>query len=255
MLDYRAWIVAGLILLSTAGAYVVWLKRPRAVAQTRSLSAAGQPPNAVSKVVTKSLHIEGCDKDFIVKPGELVEPRVIPDAPLDRFHNIYSTETKRDKAGILTWDRDPYSLTGGYFGAEKPGGFVGISVNQGHVVETLDDIELGIDSFGTIFRKIRDRKVETHESVERIDGNWTLRVSLYSACGHRFRSEYSRTIPSSPEVDRLIAPRTTGPDGRALPATGPWRSDIFMNKVVFQYALTPSNGHDAPLAGSPSEHD
>jgi hypothetical protein len=256
MLDYRAWIIAGLILLSAAGAYVIWLTRPRAVAQTRSLSAAGHPSSAASK--TSTLHVEGCNEDFIVKPGELVEPRAVPGASLDQFRNIYGTETKHDKTGILTWDRDPYSLTEGPSGSQEHENFVQLSLNQGHVIETLDGVDLGIDSFGAIFRQMRDRKVEAHESIEHSDNNWTLRVSMYSACGHKFRSEYSRTIPGSPEVDRLIAPRTTTPDGHALPVTVPpglWRSDIFMNKVIFQYALTPSNGHDAPMEGSPSEHD
>jgi hypothetical protein len=240
MLDHRAWIVACLIVLSAAGAYVVWTKRPRAGYHARSLTAPGNPAGA--GIVTRTLHIDGCEKGFIVKPGELVEPRTVPGAPIDQVRSIYGKETKRNKNGILTWDLDPYSLSDGYFGAEKPENFVGISVNPGHVVETLDGIDLGIDSFATIFRKMRDRNIEIHERIDNPEGNWTFTVSFYSDCGRKFRSEYSRTLPSSPDLDKLIAPNPATPQNDVLS-----RSKPFMNKVVYDYALLPSNGHDEPV--------
>jgi len=60
MLDFRAWIIAGLILLSAAGAYVIWITRPRAVYHARSLSASGHHADSPSKPATTSLHVEGC---------------------------------------------------------------------------------------------------------------------------------------------------------------------------------------------------
>jgi len=259
MLDRRAWIISSLIVLLAAGGYVIWITRPRARYEARSLTAAGQPAKQASNIVTKSLHVEGCVKEFIVKPGELVEPRVIPGTPPDQQRAIYGKETRRDQSdgsAILTWDRDPYSLTSGYFGPERPENFVRISLNQGHVLETLDGVELGIDSFGAIFRQMRrDRKIEVHESIEHKDNSWTIRVSMYSDCGRKFRSEYSRTIPGSPEIDRMISPRPAAPGTQPASAPAPWRSDVFMNKVVYQYTLTPSNGHDETLAGDPSEHE
>lgn len=248
MLDYRAWMIAGAILLTAAGAYVIWITRPRAVLPSRSLSASGHNPN---QPITSSLHVEGCNEDFIVKPGELVEPRVVPGASLDQFRSVYGKESKREDKGIRTWDQEAFSLANGDFGAEKPGNFVQLSLNRGHVVETLDGVELGIDSFGTIFRKMRDKKVEVHERIDGGEGNWTLIVSFYSACGHKFRSEYSRMLPGSPDLDKFILPQAATVKGQTMP----WRSDVFMNKVVYDYTLVPSNGTDESIAGSPSEHD
>src|SRR5580658_1530360 len=96
MLDRRAWIIASLIVLLGAGAYVLWITRPRAKYQARSLSAAHRPPNQNPNIGTRTLHVEGCAKDFIVNTGELVEPRVVPGAPLERFRNIYGKEAKRE---------------------------------------------------------------------------------------------------------------------------------------------------------------
>jgi hypothetical protein len=255
MLDYRAWIVAGIILISAAGAYLVWYTRARAVYTARSLTAAPQPvaapAGAAAKDATKTLHVDGCEKNFVVKTGELVEPRVVPGASLEQFRSIYGKETRRDKLGIWTWDRNPFTLTDVYYGPNSLGNSVGIDVKQGHVVETLDGVELGIDSFGALFRKLRDLKVDSHESIERGDGNWTLRVTMYSACGHKYRSEYVRTLPSTPELERQILPRANDPRGGAAP----WRSDVFMNKVITDYQLVPSNGRYDSAVGNPSEHD
>jgi hypothetical protein len=250
MLDFRAWIIAGLILLSAAGAYVIWITRPRAVYTARSLSASGRPANSPSQPVTKSLHVEGCQEDFIVSPGELIEPTVVPGAPLEQFRNTYGTETKRQAPGVWQWKQEAFWLTDGDFGPQNPSDFVQISMNTNHVVETLDGIELGLDSFGTIFRKMQDKKVEIHERIVRSEGKWTFIVTMYSACGHKFRSEYTRSIPSDSQVDRQIAP-ITGANGQ----TGLWRSDVFMNKVVYDYAMKPSGGTNNSNEGSPSEHD
>jgi len=256
MLDYRAWIIAGLILLTAAGAYVIWITRPRAGYHARSLSASNKPANPGAKRVTRSLHVEGCNEDFIVNPGELVEPRVVPGASLEQFRTIYGPEakdkeTRHEQLGIFTWNQEAYSLTGSNLSPETPADSVQVALKSGHVLETLDGIEMGIDSFGTIFRKMQDKKVEVHERLVRGEGNWTLIVSMYSACGKKFRSEYWRTLPSTPEIDSFINRRAKESDG----SPGPWRSDIFMNKVVYDYALVPSYGKDESADGSPSEHD
>jgi hypothetical protein len=252
MLDYRAWIVASLIALSAAGAYVIWLERPRAGYNARSLTAANHPAGAQN--ITQTLHVEGCEKGFIVKTGELVEPRAVPGAPIDQFRNIYGKETKRNKSGILTWELDPYSLTEGSartdkLGNEEPGNFVGVSVNSGHVVETLDGIDLGIDSFATIYRKMRDRRIEVHERIDSSGDSRTFTVSFYSYCGHKFRSEYSRTLPASAELDNPPVPTATSPQNDVLS-----RAKAFMNKVVYDYSLVPSNGRDESVDASPSQH-
>jgi hypothetical protein len=245
MLDRRAWIVSCLIVLLSAGAYVIWITRPRASYTARSLTA---PPT--SKITTRTLHVDGCDKNFIVKIGELVEPRIVPGASLDQFRNIYGKETRREDRQNATWRRDAFSLTDGYYGPESLGNEVNISVNQGHVVQTLDDVELGLDSVGTLFRKMRDRKVEAHERIDSSDGKWRLTVSFFSACGRKYRSEYSVRLPGSPQTDNSILPLANGPQNGGRPL----RSGAFMNKVIYDYSLVPSGGKDEPAAGNPAEH-
>ena len=252
MLDFRAWVIAGVILLAAAGSYVIWINRPKVAQTGRSLSSAGQHGASSNKPKTISLHVDGCSDDFIVKPGELVEPKAVPGAPMDEFERLYGNPTKIED-GMAIWDSDPFRLS-----AFQNGQGVLVSLNQGHVLETLDGIEMGIDSFGTIFSKMaRDRKVQVNERIESAGGNWTLILSFYSSCGKRYRSEYSRTIPGSPEIDKLIAPHVTAPGGSSsqTPSQGVWRSDVFMNKIVSEYALVPSNGSDVSPAGSLSEHD
>jgi hypothetical protein len=250
MLDYRAWIIAAILLTAAIGSYFVWLNRTRAQFHARSLSAAPKPPN---NNPTHLLHVDGCDKDFLVKVGELVEPRVVPGAPLERFRAIYGKETRFDKLGpAWTWDKDPFTLLDVNPKPDSPGNSVSIDVKQGHVVETLDGIELGIDSFGTLLHKLRDRQIPVHERIDGPEGDWVLTVSFYSDCSHKFRSEYSRILPGGPEIDSKIVPPSNDPRAGALP----WRSDVFMNKVITHYTLAPSNGtDDSPTAGQPADHN
>jgi hypothetical protein len=109
---------------------------------------------------------------------------------------------------------------------------VHLAVNTGHVVETLDGVELGIDSFATIRHKMRDKKVEIDEQVTGDGQHWTLTTTLSSACSRRFLSQYSRTLEATAEVNRAVAP-VPGPDGKL----GPLRPDVFLNKVVYEYRL------------------
>ena len=249
MLDYRAWIVACVILLSAAGAYLLWIDRPKTTYNARSLSAGAHPSETDSKPATKSLHVDGCRQEFIVSPGELIEPTVVPGASLDDFRSLYGMETKRDPQGALMWNKYEYALSADGFGAGNPGSFLSISLNSGHVLESLDGIELGLDSMGTILRKMRDKKVEVEERIRRDGDRWVLTLSLDSACGRNFRSLYFRSLPSDPETDRQINRRSVGADGKG----GPLRSDIFMNKVVYDYVMETSDAKDD--AGELSEHD
>ena len=251
MLDYRAWIVACVLLISAAGAYLLWIYRPKATYNARSLSAGAHPADSSSKPPTKSLHVEGCNDDFIVSPGELVEPTVVPGASIEQFRNAYGKESRGKEPGVFTWTTEEYDLLTKYPNVANPGSLIEIGLNGAHVVETLDGVELGLDSFGTIFRKMGDRKVELHERIRRDEDRWILTVSMYSACGRKFRSEYFRSIPSSPEIDSLINRRAVGADGKA----GLLRSDVFMNKVAYDYILETSDGKDDSGEGEPSEHD
>jgi len=248
MLDKRAWIITGIIVLVAVGAYAVWLHRAHAYYNARSLSAAQHHGNAAPK--TKTLHVEGCKEDFIVSPGEIVEPRIAPGASIDQFRTLYGEESK-ETSGIFTWITDPFELRLAQPKSEDPDATIQIALNAGHVVETLDGIELGLDSFGTILRKMRDRKIEIHERILRNGDNWILTVSMYSACGRNFRSEYFRSVPSDPRTDSLINRRTVGPNGQP----GPLRSDVFMNKVSYDYILKISDGEDDSQDGEPAEHN
>jgi hypothetical protein len=250
MLDRRARIIASLIVLLGAGAYVLWITRSRAKYEARSLSAAQRPPGLNPNIGTRTLHVEGCAKDFIVKTGELVEPRVVPGVPLERFRNIYGKETKHVGNQTSTWSLDAFSLTESDYAPESLGNNISISVNQGHVVQTLDDIELGLDSMGTLFRKMRDRKIEVHERIDGAEGNWMLTISFFSACGRKYRSEYSVVLPGTPQIEDSIRSQVNGPQaaGKSL------NSDIFLNKVIYSYLLVPSGGKDESTDGNPSEH-
>ena len=250
MLDRRAWIVACLIVLLGAGAYVLWITRARAKYEARSLSAAQRPAGLNPNIGTRTLHVEGCAKDFIVKTGELVEPRAIPGAPLERFRSIYGKETKRRGSQSFTWTPDAFSLTESDFGSENLGNRVFISVNQGHVVQTLDDVELGLDSMGTLFRKMRDRKIEVHERIDGTEGNWMLTVSFFSSCSRKYRSEYSVVLSGTPQVEDSIKSQGSGPQAAGMPLN----SDVFLNKVIYSYSLAPSGGKDESTEGNPSEH-
>jgi hypothetical protein len=240
MLDYRAWIIAVSLLLTAAGAYLLWLYRPKATYTARSLTAAHSE--------AKNLHVEGCREDFIASPGELIEPLAVPGDSLDQFRTLYGKEPKRSDDNIHIWDQEAFSLGLSDMGNDSS---LQISVKGRHVVETLDGVELGLDSFGRIFSKMQDKKVEIHERLLKDDKNWTLIVTLYSACGRKFRSEYIRTLPRDPETDRQITqlPPAPGIDPGVL------RSDVFMNKVVYDYTMVPSNGSNQSTQGAPSEHD
>lgn len=228
--------------------YSIWLRRTRAYYNARSLSAARQHKDAAPK--TKTLHIEGCKEDFIVSPGEIVEPKIAPGATIDQFRSLYGKEEKKEN-GVFTWKTDPYELLVAQPDPGNPKTAIQIDLNGGHVVETLDGIELGLDSFGTVLRKMRDRKIEVHERILRNGDNWILTVSMYSACGHNFRAEYFRSIPSDPRTDQLINRRVPGPNGQP----GPLRSDIFMNKVTYDYILRASDGKDDSTDGEPAERN
>jgi len=251
MLDFRAWIIAGVLILAVAGAYIVWLTRAHVQYTARSLSSAPHPAAEPAKPATNSLHVDGCKEDFIVSPGEIVEPRVVPGAPIDQFRQVYGRESKPAQPGEFNWHTEAFDLKAIEPTASQTAGLQ-MSLNGGHIVESLDGVELGLDSFATILHKMQDRKVEIHERIRHADNHWILTLTMYSACGRKFRSEYIRSIPDDPETSRLINRRVTGGNGQQ----GLIRSDIFMNKVVYDLAMQPSNGSDDdPTAGEPSEHD
>jgi hypothetical protein len=242
-LDPRAWIIAGAVLLLLAIAYVVWIHRPRASYTARSLSAAHG--------TTGSLHVEGCHEDFITSPGELIEPRVVPGRSVGQFESVYGSELKHEDSSNFLWDLDGFTLAASRPNEKSDIGSLQISVKGHHIVETLDGVELGLDSFSRILSKMQDKKVEIHERILKDDKNWTFILSLYSACGKNFRSEYTRTLPRDPETDRQITslPPSAGLDPNLL------RSDVFLNKVAYDYSMMLSGGSNQSTQGQPAGHD
>src|SRR5579871_6914641 len=105
-----AWTAAVLVLGALAVSYLVWVHRTRAGYHARSLSAPSRPAGAQPDK-TRTLLVDGCDKPFLVKVGELVEPRAIPGAPLSAFEQLYGAPTKQKKNAPLTWDTYPFTLT------------------------------------------------------------------------------------------------------------------------------------------------
>lgn len=253
-----AWTAAIVLILAAIGGYLVWLHRTRAGYHARSLSASNHPAGSASDK-TRTLHVDGCNKDFLVKIGELVEPRAIPGAPLSTFEQIYGQPERSARPGSpATWNTMPFTLTEDSPAGNSAAPSVHLALNQGHVVQTLDDIELGIDSFAAIFRKARDRNIEIHERVRHNtspDGDsWTLTVSFDSSCSRRFRSEYSRTLAATTEIDQQINPVPSKPGGPTPVQQPPYRSSVFMNKMVSEYTMVLSNGQNDSNAGSLSEH-
>jgi hypothetical protein len=257
-----AWTAAVVLIAAAAGGYLLWIHRTRAGYHARSLSASGRPAGA-EPAKTRTLHVDGCEKDFLVKVGELVEPRAIPGAPLAAFEQIYGAPVKSTQShslpqGVTAWATYPFTLSERRVAPSS----LQLSVHPGHVVQTLDDVELGIDSFAAIFRKARDRNIEIHERIRRnaqpipgFDGpSWTLIVSFDSSCSRRFRSEYSRTLASTAEIDGQIEPAVAKADGQVKTESGLYRSSVFMNKVAFDYTMALSNGPSDATEGSPSEH-
>jgi hypothetical protein len=253
MLDRRAWIITGVIFLLIVLATVLWTHRTRTKFEGRSLSAAAPQPK---KPETKKLHVDGCELDFLVKPTQFVEPRIAPGATPSQFRDLYGKESRFEKPGTLILDKYAYSLGDTYLGpndsTQGKDNAIRIHLNEGHALQTLDDIELGIDSFGIIFRKMQeDHERKVHERLDRVGNNWVYTVSFYSMCGKAFRSEYSRTLPSNPDLDQMLAPKDIFVNGKTQPGTGPLRTVIFGTKYASDFALVPANGHDEADVPSP----
>jgi hypothetical protein len=261
MIDRRAWIITGIIFLMIGVAVFIWVTRTRTKFEGRSLSAAAPQPR---KPETKKLHVDGCELDFLIKPTQYVEPRIAPGATPEQFRAIYGKESRLEKPGTYIHDQWEYNLSDTYLGPnDSPRGkdnAIQIHIEPGHTLQTLDDIELGINSFGVIFQKMQeDHERKVHERLDRVGSNWVYTVSFYSMCGKAFRSEYSRTVPSDPDLDKMIAPKEIVVNGKTQPGTGPQRTVIFGTKYASDFALVSSNGTDVapgprtPLAPPPPE--
>jgi len=248
MPDIRSVVIALVLLALAAGAWFLFITKPKATYSVKQDKAAHDAAASALLAGTTTLHVEGCTADFPIRPGERLEPRVLPGASRDQFRNIYGKETTLDKSGSLVWKLEPYTVTD--FESGKPNAAVTIQMAQGHVLRTLDGIDLGVDTFHSILRRNMGLWIEVHERIEKREDEWVLNLSFYSACGKKYRSVYSWTLPSSPETDRLIHLPTETPQT----PKSPLNSNTFYNKVVENYRLEFANGTDDTTLGTPSAH-
>ena len=234
----RALGIAVLLIAAVFGGYLYWLHRTRARYNARSLSAAPTRRDARrgNQPQTRTLHVPGCAKDFTVNVGELVQPQITPAlsrAALDQAKAIYGKPTQSLNNGTLVWQQNAFTLIEAHPG--KPDSSLHLTMQIGHVVQTLDDIELGIDSFNAILIKMRDRNLPVEQKLTHGNDSWTFTITVPSGCGPAWQSQYARTLPETPELDRETAPRiTNGVLGQPQP-------NAFLNKLATEYTLTRLN--------------
>lgn len=220
----RALLITFAILAAALGGYLYWLHRAHAYIHVRSLTAAPARREAAPK--TRILVVPGCERSFLVKVGELVEPEITPSATPETLAlatRLYGKPTRKSHA--LIWSQDAFTL------AEPAADRLMLTLETGHVVQTLDDIELGIDSFNAIRAKMRDRNLPVSDALVHGQHTWTYQLSIPSSCGASWSSTYSRTLPETPELDAEILPPANSPD----PAP---RAAAFFNKIATEYTLT-----------------
>lgn len=235
----RALLLAVGILAAALGGYLYWLHRTRAYTHVRSLTAASARHSASSR--TRILHVPGCERDFLVKVGELVEPQITPSSSPDALRlasQLYGTPAQRKHPRILLWTQDAFTLTELFSTASAPQ--LQLDLHTGHVVQTLDDIELGVDSFNAIRARMRDRNLPISDALIHGNRSWTYRLTIPSSCGSAWTSVYSRTLPETPDLDAQILPPASAPDRSPRPAA-------FFNKLATGYTLARKSTSDATL--------
>lgn len=220
----RALLITFAILAAALGGYLYWLHRAHAYMHVRSLTAA--PPHREAHAKTRILIVPGCERSFLVKVGELVEPQITPSTALAQANQLYGKPAR--KSHSLIWEQDAFTLTEPLTGTTPDR--LQLALQIGHVVQTLDDIELGIDSFNAIRAKMRDRNLPVSDELVHGNHDWTYRLTIPSSCGARWSSTYARTLPETPELDAQILPPANSPDPSPRPAA-------FFNKIAMDYTL------------------
>lgn len=220
----RALLITFAILATALGGYLYWLHRAHAYIHVRSLTAA--PPHRQAPAKTRILIVPGCERSFLVKVGELVEPQITPPAALAQANRLYGKPARKPHA--LIWEPDAFTLTEPLLGTSSAS--LHLALHIGHVVQTLDDIELGIDSFNAIRAKMRDRNLPVTDKLVHGNHAWTYQLTIPSSCGAEWSSTYARTLPETPELDAQILPPANSPDPSPRPAA-------FFNKLAMDYTL------------------
>ncbi len=226
----RALLISVALLAAALGGYLYWLHRARAYMHVRSLTAASARHAAIAR--TRILHVSGCERDFLVKVGELVEPEITPSLLPDTLQlatQLYGRPAQRRHPRALIWTRDAFTLTEIFPRTSAPE--LQLDLHTGHVVQTLDGVELGVDSFNAIRARMRDHNLPVADSLTHEDHSWTYRLTIPSSCGGAWTSVYSRTLPETADLDALIFPPVSSPDHSPRPAA-------FLNKLTTEYTLT-----------------
>ena len=221
----RALLVSLGLVAAVLGAYLYWLHRTQAYLHLRSLSAP--PVHHAAEARTRVLRVSGCQRDFLVKVGELVEPQITPSSSpsdLAQAEKLYGAAQRFRHSPAMVWKQNAFTLT------EWPPNTLQLSLNTGHVVQTLDGIELGVDSFNAIRARMRDHNLPFTDELVHGHQSWTYRLTIPSSCGPAWRSIYARTLPETPELDAQIHPPAGSPDPSPRPAA-------FFNKLALEYTL------------------
>ncbi len=227
----RSLLIAFALLAAALGGYLYWLHRTRAYMSARSLTAASAHHAATTG--TRILHVPGCERDFLVKIGELVEPQITPSLSPDALRlarQIYGAPAQHKRPRAITWTQNAFTLTEILPRAAAPE--LQLDLHTGHVVQTLDDVELGVDSFNAIRDRMRDRNLPISDSLTHGDHSWTYRLTIPSSCGSAWTSIYSRTLPETPDLDAEILPPASAADHSPRPSA-------FLNKLTTEYTLAP----------------
>ena len=221
----RALLLSLGLLAAVLGAYLYWLHRTHAYLHLRSLTAP--PIHHTAAVRTRVLHVSGCQRDFLVKVGELVEPQITPSgspSDLAQAEKLYGAAQRQRHSPALVWKLNAFTLT------EWPTDTLHLSLNTGHVVQTLDGIELGVDSFNAIRARMRDHNLPFTDELVHGNQSWTYRLTIPSSCGPAWKSVYARTLPETLDLDAQIHPPAGSPDPSPRPAA-------FLNKLALEYTL------------------
>ena len=231
----RAVLLAFGLLAAALGAYLYWLHRTQAYLHLRSLTAP--PVHHASEARTRVLHVPGCQRDFIVKVGELVEPQITPSSSpndLALAEKLYGAAHRIRHSPAMVWEQNAFTLT------EWPPETLQLALNTGHVVQTLDGIELGVDSFNAIRARMRDHNLPFKDELVHGNQSWTYRLTIPSSCGPAWRSIYERTLTETPELDAQIYPPAGSTDHSPRPAA-------FLNRLALEYTLQSASAPAAVL--------
>ncbi len=236
-----------LILTCAAAGRVAWLKFMRPPATTpRSLIIASNAPlqKSVHNQLIPTLQIERCEAYVQTHRGENLEPRAFPNASIEKFRRAYGQESKyTNEIREWEWQADDFNLQVWGDSDPKRVRSIGLDARPGHIITTPDGIDLRKDTFATLLQKMRDRGISVSEKMEGADGTWILFASFPSLCNADDWSEYSWYLNGTPAVDDAV--------GNSIP----FRSNIFLQKVVENYSMAIGKESEGDIEGQPATHE